>query len=66
MCLSFVNYYFFYIIVFIFTSLESDELGVKKCRFIFALFIALFIFPYYLGLNIYGGHVFKEEYFGKV
>jgi hypothetical protein len=50
----------------VFTSLDTDQLAIKKCRFIYAVFIAFVIIPYMLGLNISGSHVFKSEYFEKV
>lgn len=64
--LSFVNYFFFYIVVLIFTSLNSNDKTIRKCRFIYAVFIAFVIIPYMLGLNIAGRWVFKDQYFDNV
>ena len=66
MTLSFLNYFFFYIVVLIFSSLKSTDEALLKCRFIYANFIAFVIIPYMLGLNICGRFVFKDEYFENV
>ena len=61
-----MNYFFFYLVVLIFSSLTSTDEAILKCRFIYATFIAFIIIPYMLGLNISGKYVFKDEYFENV